>query len=69
MGSIMGIWQLTYIVFAVPGGMLLDRVGSRYALTLGVLFIGLSALLRGVAEDYMSMLLAVMLFGVGGPIV
>jgi cyanate permease len=69
MGSIMGIWQLTYIVFAVPGGMLLDRVGSRYALTLGVLFIGLSALLRGVSEDYTSMLLAVMLFGVGGPIV
>jgi MFS transporter, CP family, cyanate transporter len=69
MGSIMGIWQLTYIAFAVPGGILLDRVGSRYALTLGVLFIALSALLRGIAEDYMSMLLAVMLFGVGGPIV
>ncbi len=69
MGSIMGVWQLTYIAFAVPGGMLLDRIGSRYALTLGVLFIALSSLFRGVAEDYLSMLLAVMLFGIGGPIV
>lgn len=69
MGSIMGAWQLTYIGFAIPSGILLDRMGSRWALTLGAFVIGLSALVRGFAPDYVSMLLAVMLFGVGGPII
>ena len=69
MGSIMGAWQLTYIGFAIPGGILLDKIGSRFALTTGVLIIACSALLRGLSDDYVSMLLAVMLFGVGGPIV
>ena len=37
MGSIMGSWPLTYIGFAIPGGILLDKIGSRFALTTGVL--------------------------------
>ena len=69
MGSIMGAWQLTYIAFAIPGGILLDKIGSRFALTTGVLIIACSAMLRGLSDDYFSMLFAVMLFGVGGPIV
>lgn len=69
MGTIMGAWQLTYIAFALPGGLLLDKVGSRVALSSGVLIIACSALLRGFSDHYTSMLLAVMLFGVGGPIV
>jgi MFS transporter, CP family, cyanate transporter len=69
MGSIMGAWQLTYIAFAIPGGILLDKIGSRFALSTGVLIIACSAMLRGLSEDFFSMLFAVMLFGVGGPIV
>ncbi len=69
MGSIMGAWQLTYIVAAIPCGILLDRYASRYTLTLGILLIAASALLRGFATDYVSLLIAVMLFGLGGPIV
>ena len=69
MGSIMGAWQLTYIASAIPCGILLDRIGSRRALTMGVLFVAASALVRGLAPDYVSMVLTVMLFGIGGPIV
>jgi MFS transporter, CP family, cyanate transporter len=69
MGSIMGAWQLTYIVSAIPCGILLDRIGSRWALTLGAAFVAASALARGLAPDYFSMLAAVMLFGIGGPII
>ena len=69
MGSIMGAWQLTYIVAAIPCGLLLDRYPARYTLTLGILLIALSALLRGFATDYTSLLFAVMLFGLGGPII
>ena len=35
MGLAMGAWQLVYIFSAVPAGILLDRVGVRYALVLG----------------------------------
>ncbi len=69
MGSIMGAWQLVYIGAAVPCGLLLDRLLSRWSLLLGALFIALSAIGRSLATDYWTLLFAVMLFGIGGPIV
>ncbi|MGR8919430.1 MAG: MFS transporter [Gammaproteobacteria bacterium] len=69
MGSIMGAWQLVFIVSALPCGILLDRLGARWALVIGAACIALSAWGRSLADDYTGMLLAVMLFGVGGPIV
>jgi MFS transporter, CP family, cyanate transporter len=69
MGSIMGAWQLVYIVAALPAGMLLDRLGARLALLLGIALIAASAAGRAFADDYWSLLIAVMLFGVGGPII
>lgn len=69
MGSVMGAWQLVYIGAAIPCGILLDRLPSRWALLLGALLIAASALGRSLAEGYWGLLLAVMLFGVGGPII
>ena len=69
MGSIMGAWQLVFIGAAIPCGFLLDRLGMRWALLIGALSIALSAWGRSVADDYVGMLIAVMLFGVGGPII
>ena len=69
MGSIMGAWQLVYIFSAVPCGLLLDRIGGRRALLIGILLIAASGLGRALAVDYRTLLLAVMLFGLGGPII
>ncbi|MEJ2088039.1 MAG: MFS transporter [Gammaproteobacteria bacterium] len=69
MGSIMGAWQFVYIGAALPAGVLLDRLGARLALLLGVACIALSALGRAWAGDYWTLLGAVMLFGLGGPII
>lgn len=69
MGSVMGAWQLVYIAAAIPCGMLLDRMGGRKAILIGVLLIALSALGRSLAADYWTFLLAVMVFGLGGPII
>lgn len=69
MGSIMGAWQFVYIAAAIPAGMLLDRLGGTRALVIGVTFVALSAFGRAWADGYWSLLLAVMLFGVGGPII
>jgi len=69
MGSILGAWQLVYIVSAIPCGALLDRLGPRNALTIGGLLLAASVFGRAMAENYYQLLAAVMLFGVGGPIV
>ncbi len=69
MGGVLGIWQLVFIVSAIPCGSLLDRIGARRALLLGVLAIAASGWLRSQATDALSLYLAVALFGLGGPIV
>ena len=69
MGLTMGAWQLVYIAAALPSGMLLDKIGSRRALALGGLLVAVSALMRGYATDSTSMIAAVMVFGLGGPII
>jgi cyanate permease len=69
MGTVLGAWQLVYIVAAIPCGALLDRVGPRRALALGALIVAASGLLRGFAEGYFTLFLAVAAFGIGGPLV
>ena len=58
MGLIFGVWQLTFIASGVPCGMLLDRLGPRRALFLGIATVALSSLLRSVAPDYVAFALA-----------
>lgn len=69
MGVILGIWQFVYIGSAIPCGILLDKLGARLALVIGGAIIALSLLARAYAPGFPSMLLAVMLFGLGGPII
>ena len=69
MGLIMGAWQLIYIFSAVPAGMLLDRIGTKKALAIGGSLIALSAFARTGASDFSELLGAVMLFGLGGPVI
>lgn len=69
MGAILGAWPLVYLVSAVPCGVMLDRLAPRTTLSLGCGVVGLSALLRGAAQDEISLFAAVALFGVGGPLI
>lgn len=69
MGTVMGAWQLVYIASAIPCGMLLDRIGMRWALLLAILVIALSGALRAVATGHLSLMLAVAVFGLGGPMI
>ncbi|MEC8463816.1 MAG: MFS transporter [Pseudomonadota bacterium] len=69
MGTVLAAWQLTYIFAAIPCGGLLDRFGPRRMIFASVLVIAISVALRGVATDYVTLLLAVMVFGLGGPLI
>ena len=69
MGLILGSWQFVYIFVAIPVGLLVDRVGLRQALFVGAALIAASAFLRASSQSFVTMLAAVGLFGLGGPIV
>jgi cyanate permease len=69
MGSVLGAWQLMYIFAAIPCGAILDRFGPWRSMVAAMLVISLSGVVRGVADSYLVMFLAVALFGVGGPLV
>ena len=69
MGFILGSWQLTYIMIALVAGSIIDRWGVRKSLFAGVLIIGLSSSLRFFANNFAILLVAVALFGVGGPMI
>ena len=69
MGFILGAWPLIYIVAALPGGALIDRVGLRWSLFFAAAIMAASGALRAVAEGPVSLFLAVALFGIGGPLI
>jgi cyanate permease len=69
MGFILGSWQLTYIMMALGAGSIIDRWGVRKSLFAGAVIIGLSSGLRYFANDFSTLLIAVALFGVGGPMI
>lgn len=69
MGVILGAWPLTYILAAIPCGILLDRLGARRMLLLAALVMAASGLARSYAETPVELLIAVALFGIGGPMI
>lgn len=69
MGIILGSWQLSYILVAMMAGTIVDRWGVHKSIFIGALIIGLSAALRYFANGFETMLVAVALFGIGGPMI
>lgn len=69
MGFILGSWQLTYIGAAAFSGSLIDRWGVRKSLFVGALTLGFSMALRAFAKGFWTLLGAVALSGVGGPMI
>ncbi len=69
MGAILGSWPVTYILCAIPCGMLLDRLGARRMLAIACVIMAASVLARGMAQTPWQLFFAVALFGAGGPMI
>lgn len=69
MGAVLGAWPLVYIAAALPAGVLLDRIGVRAGLLLATGFMAISLAARGLAQEPWQLLLAVAVFGLGGPMI
>jgi len=69
MGLVLGAWQLVYLFSSVPGGRVIDRLGARRAVAATAVLVGLSAVARAGATGFVSLYLAVAVFGLGGPLI
>jgi MFS family permease len=69
MGFALGVWQLVYIGAAIACGAFLDRYGVRIGFLAAGLVIAASGALRAAAHSYATLLVAVGLFGIGGPLI
>jgi CP family cyanate transporter-like MFS transporter len=69
MGLLLGLWQLVYFAASVPVSKLIDRLGLTWSLTIAGSLMAASAFLRAGATNYPVMLVAVVLFGLGGPFI
>ena len=69
MGLVHGSWHVVYIFFAPVVGLLVDRLGLRKSLGLGVIIILLSLVARGLSQNFLQLFLTVGLFGFGGPLI
>lgn len=69
MGVILGTWQFVYLAASIPAGKFIDRVGLRWSLALAAAVIAASAGLRAIAGGFWSLLFAVAIFGIGGPLI
>ena len=67
MGIILGSVILMFIPLAVPVGIGIDRFGQKKMIALGLLLVSASAILRSFSFSFDTLILTVLLFGVGGP--
>ena len=68
MGIILGFWQFIYIFTAMPTGNIIDKWQLKKSITIGMIVMLASMILRGFSINFISLLLSVGLFSFGGPI-
>ncbi|MDS0300575.1 MFS transporter [Halogeometricum sp. S1BR25-6] len=65
-GVVTGAVQLSYIPLALVSGLVIDRLGSRVSLGVGLLVVGVAHVLRGSATGFTTVVAPTLLLGVGG---
>jgi len=66
-GTILGIFMIAYIFLAIPIGILIDKLGIRKSILVGISLLTISGILRSFATNYQTMLFSVGLMGLGCP--
>ncbi|MDX1748325.1 MAG: MFS transporter, partial [Halobacteriales archaeon] len=65
-GLLTGAIPLIYIPLSLTSGLVVDRIGSRRAIGIGLILLGIAGGIRGMAPGFPSMLALTLLVGVGG---
>ena len=64
-GFIFSISVLALILFRIPWGLVIDRLGFRTSLGIALTLIGVFGVLRGFANNYATLLLFQLFLGIG----
>ncbi len=67
MGLVHGSWQLIYVFLSPPAGAIVDKLGIRRSMGIGISIVWISMVVRGLSIDFTTLILAVSVFGIGGP--
>lgn len=65
-GALLTVFYVMYSVFQLPAGALADRVGKKPVLGAGMVVLAIGIFLAGLAGDYLTLVLAQVLAGIGG---
>jgi len=68
-GVLAGAIPLTYVPLALFSGLVVDRIGPDYSLTLGLLVVGVAQIARSFGAGFPSLLAATVLLGVGATLI
>ena len=66
LGTLIGLYNLPGVVFALPGGMLGKRFGEKQVVLAGLVMMALGGVLVGIADDYATAIAGRTLSGCGG---
>lgn len=66
LGTLIGLYSLPGIVFALPGGLLGQRFGDKQVVLCALIMMALGGVLVGMADDYATAVLGRTLSGCGG---
>ena len=65
MGILGGVFFLSFALFQIPSGILLDKFGPRIVMSVVILFAFVGSILFALAENYLSLLVARIFMGLG----
>jgi MFS family permease len=68
-GLVLGSWPIAYVVGAGMAGFLNDTLGSRRSVALGIVGMTVSAMLTATAQTLASLVVAGLVFGLGGSLI
>jgi len=65
-GILTGMTAFAMMFLQMPLGYLSDKKGRKYLLSLGIFLVGLGALISGLSKNFLQLLVAQLILGVGG---
>lgn len=64
-GAMMSLAGTATLLISYPNGMLVDRFGRKKSMAMGLLVLGLSGFLLAGVEDYQSVVIMILVYGIG----
>lgn len=65
-GWLVTVFYVVYAIFQIPAGIIADKIGKRYVLSLGLGLLAFGTLMASMADTYQALLISQVIAGIGG---